>query len=67
MGILENQICLKSQLAFDRLFDLPNVSEVGIKYADYYTKRDKTARELMDSIIDSPRNTMTHTFSTLIK
>ena len=67
LGDLENQICLKSQLAFDRLFELPNVSKVDIKYADLYNKRDKKARELMDSIIDSPMNTMTNTFSTLIK
>ena len=58
LGDLENQVCLKSELAFKK-WKLVNVKPVDYKeYNTKYYERDARAREEMKKIIESPRNTM---------
>lgn len=67
LGDLENQICLKSAKAFSSLIEYARPVPVPTNYADKYWSRDRRARDLMKELIDSPENTMTRTFSSLLK
>lgn len=67
LGDLENQICLKSKAAFDGILEISCAQQVDTDYLAKYKNRDAGARSQMNSLIESPRNTMTHTFSSLIK
>lgn len=58
LGKLDNQICLKSKKAFSQVFELEEPEKVGIEYSQKYNDRDRKARDEMNRLIESTRNTM---------
>lgn len=68
LGGLGIQYCLKSELAFSKLYEIKDdlISVDYSKYNALYDKRDTTARNKMRELIDSDRNAVTKVFSTLI-
>ena len=67
-GDLNVQYCLKSKKAFKSIKSCTCLCKVDTK--QYYTKynlRDKEARESLEKLINSKRNTFTYTFQDLIR
>lgn len=67
LGDLENQFCIKSKKAFRSLEPVGNPVNVDSRYSELYNKRDSNARNLMNVLIESERNTMTKGFSYVMK
>ena len=69
LGGLGIQYCIKSELAYARLHELPE-SPVAVEYTEFnekYNQRDVTARTRMRELVDSDANKVTKVFSTLIE
>lgn len=62
LGDLDNQVCVKSKKAFSNLTEIYSPVLVNSSYHSKYVLRDSTARLKADELINSDRNTMTHTF-----
>lgn len=67
LGDLERQFCIKSQIAFDSLFEIGTPQEVDCSYKRAYVTRDTNARKKMNELIDSERNTMTRGFTYVMR
>lgn len=69
LGGLGIQYCIKSELAFSKLHEVPN-SRVAVDYAEFnekYNLRDIAARRSMRELVDSDANKVTKVFSTLVQ
>lgn len=69
LGGLGIQYCLKSELAFSKLREVPD-SLMAVDYAEFnekYNQRDIAARKRMRELVDSDANKVTNVFSTLFK
>ena len=67
-GYLNIQYCLKSKQAFKSIKSCKCLCKVDIE--QYYTKynlRDKEARDSLEKLVNSERNTLTYTFQDLIR
>lgn len=67
LGGLGIQYCIKSELAYTRLHEVPD-SLIVVDYAEFnekYNQRDITARQKMRELVDSDANKVTRVFSTL--
>lgn len=63
LGDLKQQICIKSEKAYAQLHECSKPKFVlHAKYYPLYAKRDNAARQQMQQLIESERNTMTHGF-----
>lgn len=62
LGDLDNQVCIKSKLAFSRLKEKFPVEVVDDSYNVKYVERDMNARLKMQQLIESNRNTMKYGF-----
>lgn len=68
LGGLGIQYCLKSELAFSKLTEVPE-SLIEVDYSTYnkrYNQRDSEARSRMRELVDSDANRVTKVFSTLV-
>lgn len=68
LGGLGIQYCIKSELAYSRLHEIPD-GLVAVDYAEFnekYNKRDIAARIKMRELVDSEANRVTKVFSTLL-
>lgn len=69
LGGLGIQFCLKSELAFSRLREIPE-ELTAVPYAEFnekYNQRDIDARRKMRELVDSDANKVTKVFSTLFE
>ncbi len=69
MGGLGIQYCIKSRLAYSKLYELED-GLMAVQYAEFnekYNQRDITARRKMRDLVDSDANRVTKVFSTLFK
>ena len=69
MGGLGIQYCIKSRLAYSKLYELED-GLMAVQYAEFnekYNQRDITARRKMRELVDSDANRVTKVFSTLFK
>lgn len=67
LGGLGIQYCIKSELAYSRLHEIPG-SLVPVDYTEFnekYNQRDVMARKRMRELVDSEANKVTRVFSTL--
>ena len=69
LGGLGIQYCIKSELAFSRLHEVPD-SLTAVDYTEFnekYNQRDITARKSMRELVNSDANKVTKVFSTLFE
>ncbi len=69
LGGLGIQYCIKSELAFSKLHEVPD-SLMAVDYAEFnekYNQRDIAARKSMRKLVDSDANKVTKVFSTLFE
>lgn len=69
LGGLGIQYCIKSKLAYSKLYELKN-DLISVQYDEFnkkYNKRDIVARQKMRKLIDSDANHVTRVFSTLFE
>lgn len=69
LGGLGIQYCIKSQLAYSRLHEIPS-GLMPVPYAEFnekYNERDIAARKAMRELINSDANKVTNVFSTLFE
>lgn len=69
LGGLGIQYCIKSELAYSKLYEVSN-SLMTVDYAAFnekYNQRDITARQKMQELVDSDANKVTRVFSTLFE
>ena len=69
LGGLGIQYCIKSELAYSRLFEIKNEMMV-VDYSEFnakYNQRDIVARKSMRDLVNSDANKVTKVFSTLIE
>jgi hypothetical protein len=69
LGGLGIQYCIKSELAFSKLCEVPD-SLLPVDYDEFngrYNHRDITARRRMRELVDSDANKVTKVFSTLLE
>lgn len=67
LGGLGIQYCIKSELAYSRLHEIPD-SLIAVDYVEFnerYNQRDVTARTKMRRLVNSEANKVTKVFSTL--
>lgn len=67
LGGLGIQYCMKSELAFSNLHEVPD-SMIAVDYSEFnekYNQRDIAARKRMKELVDSDANKVTKVFSTL--
>lgn len=67
LGGLGIQYCMKSELAFSNLHEVPD-GIIAVDYAEFnekYNQRDIAARKRMKELVDSDANKVTKVFSTL--
>ena len=67
LGDLGIQYCMKSKLAYSRLYSKDN-EVIAVNYDEFnskYNLRDATARKKMKELVDSDKNKVTNVFSTL--
>lgn len=63
LGDLKQQICIKSEKAYSRLKECSKPEFVSCEeYLPLYSKRDEEARQQIQVLINSDKNTMTHGF-----
>lgn len=69
LGGLGIQYCIKSELAYSRLYEVKNdlCSVDYNEFNDRYNQRDVTARRNMRDLINSDANKVTKVFSTIIE
>ena len=66
-GDLKEQVCIKQQKAFNNI-KLVSTDEIDtVKYKQLYDARDKTAREKMQALMLSDKNTLENTFDTIMQ
>ena len=69
LGGLGIQYCMKSELAYSKLHEVPD-SLVTVDYTEFnekYNQRDITARQKMRELVDSDANKVTKVFSMLFE
>lgn len=69
LGGLGIQYCLKTELAYSMLHELPD-ELIAVDYTEFnskYNQRDIAARQRMKELIDSDANSVTNVFSTLLR
>lgn len=68
LGDLKQQVCVKSARAYAQLHECSKPKLVShAKYYPMYAKRDNAARQQMQQLIESKRNTMTHGFDYVMR
>lgn len=66
VGELGIQLCIKSEKAYENLIEVEEPYLVDSDYINRYIKRDTEARNLMENVIRSERNTLTNTIDKIL-